>query len=219
MRGEAKVAAGVFLTLLFGALVAVLMACTANMDEASGAAQQCIAACAPARGTIVLVGYGQCVCAPMPCGSYGRRVRNWRGCVIREVTMAEGNKLYEVEHSYYCNNNFYSNEPKRSFASWADFVDEELGDIDDDYNFLFRWDWRRYESDDDRVKAFDVGEQPDTGPTDEYLELFYMGQRKGLFRVVRVYNMSKDDDIAVRQFLRARWQYMVALWAPVSGER
>ena len=72
MSDETKVAVGVVMTLLFGALAVVLMACTANVAEASGAAQQCIAVCAPARGTIVVVGYGQCVCSPLPCGSGGR---------------------------------------------------------------------------------------------------------------------------------------------------
>ena len=64
MSDETKVAAGVVLTLVFGALAAILMACT-GVTEASGVAQQCSAACAPARGTIVSVGYGQCVCAPL----------------------------------------------------------------------------------------------------------------------------------------------------------
>ena len=127
-------------------------------------------------------------------------------------------KLWESEHEYYCNDNFYSSEPKWSYASWAAFADEELKDIDDDYNFLFRWDWLKYDPDDDRRTSFDAGETPTTGSTDQYLKLFYMGQRKGLFRVVTVYNLSEADEPAVREFLRARWQYMRGLWEPISSE-
>jgi len=70
-------------------------------------------------------------------------------------------KLYEVKHSYYCEEqNYFTNQSTTSqYGSWASFIEEE-GTIDPDYNLLFRWDWLE----------------------EDKLKVFWMTQRKGFHR-------------------------------------
>lgn len=45
-----------------------------------------------------------------------------------------------VEHSYYCSNtNYYSLKETYHYATWDDFM-VEMGDVDKNLNFLFRFD-------------------------------------------------------------------------------
>jgi hypothetical protein len=108
-------------------------------------------------------------------------------------------RLYDIEHSYYCNEqNFYKGGCEACFDSWADFVESE-GDADKDYNLLFRWDWRV----DDESKL-------------HKLQLFYMMQRKGAFRSCTV-RVTVDDEPAVRAWLLPHWAHMQSLWAPLPA--
>jgi len=116
--------------------------------------------------------------------------------------------LWECRHPYYCEEeNYYSKDAMRSFKSFKGFFDEE-GDADMDYNLLFRWDW--------------LEEDPETGESnysgDDYyrngrLLLFFMGQRKGLYRSVSV-EVCRADEPKVIEYLRLRWEHMQLLWAP-----
>ncbi len=81
-----------------------------------------------------------------------------------------------VEHSYYCSNtNYYSLKETYHYATWDDFM-VEMGDVDKNLNFLFR---------------FDIKENEETNKY--YAELFYMQQRKGLF-VISIVDEVKDKD-------------------------
>lgn len=114
--------------------------------------------------------------------------------------------LWEVDHAYYCNlGNYFSNDCGSEFRSWAEFMSAE-GDADKDYNLLFRWDW---ELDEGSAYPDDPNYRGGT------LSLFYMGQRKGLYRFVTV-SVCKADEPAVRAWLQARFDYLVALWAPLT---
>lgn len=93
--------------------------------------------------------------------------------------------------------------------SFADFLAEER-DADKDYNLLFRWDWQE--------------EDEETGENnynnDDYyrngkLLLFFMGQRKGLYRWCEV-EVCRADEPAVIEYLAPRWRHMQELWAPLG---
>lgn len=112
-------------------------------------------------------------------------------------------KLSEVEHDYYCNDaNYFGGQCLQEFSSWQSFLDEQ-GDADMDYNLLFRWDWRP------------AGE--DWGLESDTLCLYYVGQRKGLFRIVHVSGVTKADEAEIRAWLSLRWEHLVRLWSPVSS--
>lgn len=121
-------------------------------------------------------------------------------------------KLWEASHRYYCNEGNYfargDQQPTCRYRSWGEFLSEE-GDSDPDYNLLFRWDWRE-------------GEDYDLAPyngDDNYrnglLMLFWMGQRKGLYRWTEV-EVCRADEPSVREFLQDRFDFLVSLWAPLT---
>lgn len=126
--------------------------------------------------------------------------------------MADERRLFDVDHPYYCSDSNYfasgTNQPFTSYSSWEDFLEEE-GDADFDMNLVFRWDWKPK-----------LTGQGATRIDDNYrgytLSIFWMGQRKGLFRVTET-DVCRADELAVRTWLAARWQHLQLLWAPFSG--
>lgn len=113
--------------------------------------------------------------------------------------------LWEIKHPYYCNDgNYFARESTETkYASWADFLAEE-GDSDFDMNLVFRWDWRKADP-----------EEKDWGnPTDE-LKLYWMGQRKGLYRYSTI-EVTDADESAIKAWLTQRWNHMMRLWEGVS---
>ena len=107
--------------------------------------------------------------------------------------------LWEIDHPYYCNaGNYYSNDASMVFESWDDFL-TDLGDGDLDYNMVFRWDWNKCEETGDQV------------------HLAYMLQRKGIYLSVTVKVTDEDQD-AVREFLKPRWEYMKRLWEGMNDD-
>lgn len=110
--------------------------------------------------------------------------------------------LWEYEHPYYCSeSNYFNNECTLRFSSWASFLKEE-GDADLDMNLVFRWDWK-----DSELSA-------DEDLNQDELCLFYVGQRKGLFRSVIV-QLDKRDEGSVRDWLLARAAHIRVLWEPL----
>lgn len=119
--------------------------------------------------------------------------------------------LWECEHDYYCEPcNYFSNDTITKFESFNDFIAEE-GDADIDYNLLFRWDWSELDDDDNSTYSGD----------DYYrngkLLLFFMGQRKGLYRSVEV-KVCRADEPAVIKYLMPRWKHTQSIWAPFTVE-
>ena len=119
--------------------------------------------------------------------------------------------LWEIDHPYYCNQgNYFAAGGQDVFAhyrSWADFFVEE-GDSDPDYNLLFRWDWHEGEDHSDGVPF-----NGDVNYRNGVLLLFWMGQRKGLYRWSEV-EVCRADEPAVREFLQARFDYLKRVWEP-----
>ena len=107
--------------------------------------------------------------------------------------------LWEVKHPYYsADSNFYA--PGMEHETWADFIDAE-GDSDFDMNLLFRFDW---------IKADADNEQDG-----DKLFLFWMGQRKGLYRW-SVIDIKDADEDAVRAWLKPRFDHLKKLWEPLT---
>jgi hypothetical protein len=118
--------------------------------------------------------------------------------------MAGEVRLWDVDHPYYCNEgNFYANGTVQRYGSWLDFAAAE-GDADLDMNLVFRWDWARRDE-----AAADPYYRAET------LSLFYMGQRKGLYRCAIV-DVCRADEPAIRAWLAVRWAHMQTLWAPFA---
>lgn len=112
-------------------------------------------------------------------------------------------RLWEVRHPYYCREGNYfarASETIQKYESWKDFIAEQ-GDADLDLNLVFRWDWSPRGEEDDEW---------------DLLKLFYIKQRKGLYRYVEI-AVSREDEPAIREWLKVRWEHMRSLWAPFSG--
>lgn len=118
--------------------------------------------------------------------------------------------LWEVKHRYYCNEgNYFSNDCHFKYESWADFLDE-MGDADMDYNMVYRWDWSEtdHETDESNFNG-------DVYYRNGELLLFYMGQRKAKAISCEI-KVCRADEQAVIDFLKPRWEYMHAMWAPIA---
>ncbi len=120
--------------------------------------------------------------------------------------------LKETNHSYYCSEsnyyiNGYSNYGRSEYDTWDDFeVDWCLcdGRLDDDYNHVFRFDITKKLGEDDE-------------PTGEFqLWLFFILQRKGIYRPVWIKNIKQEDMPDIEQFLRLRWEYLKNQWSEFS---
>lgn len=117
--------------------------------------------------------------------------------------------LWEIQHPYYCNDgNYYApghSQPFERYESWARFVEDE-GGSDLDTNLVFRWDWRKADSTDEHW-----------GNKKDELLIYFMGQRKGLYRWVEI-EINDSDEPAVKEWLAERWQHLVLLWQGISPE-
>lgn len=120
-------------------------------------------------------------------------------------------RLWEIDHAYYCNEgNYYApgnDQPVARYSRWQDFIDEQ-GDADLDMNLLFRFDFIPPRNDEEEIVF--VG---DENYRDCTLKLFYIGQRKGLYRWVTV-DVCRADEPMVREWLKKRWDHMKELWSP-----
>ena len=113
--------------------------------------------------------------------------------------------LWDVDHPYYCaENNFFSNDYVTEYESWDDFYSSE-GHADQDMNCVFRWDWDTYNPADD----------DEEGDIENTLKLFYMLQRKGIFRIVLV-KVQREDEPKIKEWLKLQYEYMQKLWEPFS---
>ncbi len=118
--------------------------------------------------------------------------------------------LWDAKHSYYCNegNYFASESCESSYKSFAEFIAED-GHADFDMNLLFRFDWE--EESDDGGSTFNG----DVNYRNGVLKLFWMGQRKGLYRWT-VVEVCRADEPAVIEFLKPRLQHLLELWSPFT---
>lgn len=107
--------------------------------------------------------------------------------------------LKDYDHPYYCSDsNYYSNEPNLEYTTWGAFIDE-FGDADIDMNLIFRWD----------IHLHDNG--------DLYMDIFMIGQRRGIFKPIRINYIPKDKGDEIEKFLMPHWNKLTELWKPLSN--
>jgi len=133
--------------------------------------------------------------------------------------------LWEHDHPYYCTEGCYYvpgtewHDVHATWNSWATFF-EDWGDVDPDYNLLFRWDWKKANpanywlkpgDPDDETEAFEEAKKTDT------LSLFFYMQRKAkpFSHEIKV---TEADEPAIRAWLEMKAEHMRALWAPLLEE-
>lgn len=130
----------------------------------------------------------------------------------KAVQRPVGVHLWEVDHPYYCNEgNYYApgrEQPFTEYGRLAEFLSENA-DSDFDMNLVFRWDWS--EDNDDGEPTYDGDENYRNGK----LKIFWMGQRKGLYRWT-VIDVCRADEPKVIEFLRPRLAHLLSLWAPLT---
>lgn len=119
-------------------------------------------------------------------------------------------RLWEIKHPYYCNHgNYFARESVGTeYKRWGDF-ELDNRDSDFDLNLIFRFDWT--EENDNGDSTYNGDENYRNG----ILSIYWMGQRKGLYRYSTV-EVCRADEIAVMAFLRPRWDYMRELWEGLS---
>ncbi len=121
--------------------------------------------------------------------------------------------LWEVNHSYYCNeSNYFQNGCCEKYKSFADFI-EVYGDVDLDYNLLFRWDWRKQQ---EQVEEYN-DEDEEEEVRGDVLSLFWMQQRKGKYTSCMI-QVTEADEPAIRAFLQRAFNHLAALWLPILFE-
>ena len=114
----------------------------------------------------------------------------------------------DVDHPYYMTEGCYFvrgtewDKVHADYESWADFI-ENWGDADDDYNLVFRWDYKRASEDDERE-------------TDE-VHIFFIMQRKG-FPFSTVTKVTPEDESSIFSYLKDKAAHMAKLWDPFLKE-
>lgn len=124
-------------------------------------------------------------------------------------------ELKQTDHSYYCRGtNYYAgsdkNHGRSQYETWADFKEEwfgmegdELG-IDIDYNLCFRYDILQKCDNESPLNSFE-------------LWLFFILQRKGIYRPVWIKKIEKEDIPELESFLKNQWDYMKNQWIEIDN--
>ena len=123
-------------------------------------------------------------------------------------------KLKETDHNYYCSENNYhvgnrfgENYGRSEYDTWINFKEEWLEEdetLDCDYNLCFRYDITRKRDEDDNE-------------LNEYsLWLFFILQRKGIYRPVWIKSIKEEDMGQLDTFLKHQWDYMKNQWIEVD---
>lgn len=116
--------------------------------------------------------------------------------------------LWEVNHPYYCHE---SSTPTVLWDTWQEFIQDGMGSSDTEYNFLFRWDWQPpLDTDYEGVEW-----TGDETTRDSLLKLFFVLQRKGIFRCQEV-RVCRNDEPAVRTWLEKRLTHLLKVWEPLE---
>ncbi len=126
--------------------------------------------------------------------------------------------LWEVQHPYYMTEgNYHSTNCIDTFDTWQDFL-EEWGGSDLDYNWFVRWDWieaRTPAEEEEYEQGIGFYDGDDSRRHARFL-LQVIGQRKASLRSCRI-SVCRNDEAAILDFLRPRWEYMREMWAPLSN--
>jgi len=113
-------------------------------------------------------------------------------------------ELKATKHSYYCNDENYTNAGAfKHYDSWKDFREswlDENCDLDHDYNHCFRFD---LEEDEEEAGDFT-------------LKLYIMHQRKGNFVPITIKTIQESDMTEINTYLEKCWHYLQNQWKEFS---
>lgn len=124
-------------------------------------------------------------------------------------------ELKPTNHSYLSSNsNYYVNANENfgrsEYDTWQQFkahwLEEEL-EIDHDYNHLFRFD----------IKPQIDEETEEESPDALSLHLYYVLQRKGIYRPVLIRSISEEDMPEIEKYLMECWAYLQGQWTEFSS--
>ncbi len=118
--------------------------------------------------------------------------------------------LKPTRHSYYCSSgNYYvdgrRNHGRNDYDTWEDFKADWLNKdltIDHDYNHCFRFDilpHRNPETDEEIEGKFS-------------LWLYFIIQRKGIYRPVLIKNITQENMEEIELYLKSCWEYIKGQW-------
>ena len=121
-------------------------------------------------------------------------------------------KLQATDHNYYCSeSNYYVNGSENygrvEYDTFNDFVEEwglNDGEFDCDLNLCFRY---------DIVHKTDEYSNELDGYT---LWLFFILQRKGIYRPVLIKDFKESDIQELEKFLKCQWEYMKNQWIEID---
>lgn len=114
-------------------------------------------------------------------------------------------RLWEIDHPYYCaEGNYFKTGQHLTYSSWTEFH-EEWGNLDDDLNAVFRWDWKRPD-------PADYDEDEELPP--ETLNVYWVLQRKAILRSTEC-PVTEADEPAIREWLTRKARYVTAIWEPL----
>jgi len=121
--------------------------------------------------------------------------------------------LWEINHPFYCEEEgYYYNSTQISgwgkpmnYNSFSAYL-SEWSDADLDMNFIFRWDWQDWRTDEFHEKGDEKRSE---------LRLFLMMQRKGCKKVITI-KMQDSDEPAVIKHLKPYWKNMEKTWEGIS---
>ncbi|WP_432184881.1 hypothetical protein [Streptomyces tendae] len=123
--------------------------------------------------------------------------------------------LWDYDHPYYCaEGNYFKNGQHLTYASWTDFHDE-WGDLDDDLNAVFRWDWNTPDPTDycpPDCNGHDDGDCDEVPPVT--LTVHWVLQRKAILRSTEC-PVTEADEPAIRQWLARKAAYVRSIWEPL----
>jgi len=119
-------------------------------------------------------------------------------------------ELVATNHSYYSSDsNFYVNGTENfgrsDYETWEYFKESWLcadGTLDDDYNHIFRFDIiNKVDEDGEEIKG------------EFELWLFFILQRKGIYRPVCIQSIYQSDMLEITDFLQKRFNYLKSQWS------
>lgn len=122
---------------------------------------------------------------------------------------ATNHHYYSSESNYYVGNANGDNQGRCDYETWEEFKEEWLDDgksIDDDYNHCFRFDILE--------KRDDMTDEPIGGYS---LWLFFILQRKGIYRPVHIETITEDNMSEIEAFLKDRWEYLKDQWSEINN--
>jgi len=136
--------------------------------------------------------------------------------------MSDVKPFWELDHPYHApDGNYFANRFQMEgfyleYETWDDFL-AEMDDADEDYNFLYRWDFfPAYEGETVDVNSEDYDEDDYEPARPGELRFCYILQRKGNFLFAKIIDPKPEDEGRIRAYLETKWAHVKLTWAPIA---